>query len=41
MNTDLLVAFGGLVFLAFIGVLYGLYDERKSRKADASSRKVP
>jgi hypothetical protein len=39
VNTDLLVAFGGLTVLAIIGVLYGLYDERKSkRKAEAASR---
>ncbi|MFI5312180.1 MAG: hypothetical protein ACHQQ3_13150 [Gemmatimonadales bacterium] len=38
MNTDLLLAFGGLTFLAIIGVLYGLYDERRSKRADASKK---
>ncbi|MFI5310779.1 MAG: hypothetical protein ACHQQ3_06070 [Gemmatimonadales bacterium] len=39
MNTDLLVAFGGLTVVFIMLVLYGLYDERKSKKkADAAAR---
>ena len=42
MNTNLLVAFGGITVAFIILVLYGLYDERKSRKkADAASREKP
>jgi hypothetical protein len=41
VNTDLLVAAGGLLFLALIGTLYGLYDERRSKRADEASRKQP
>jgi hypothetical protein len=42
VNTNLLVAFGGLTVFAIIGVLYGLYDERKSKeKADAAAREKP
>jgi hypothetical protein len=40
VNNDLLLAAGGLIVLAIAGVAYGLYDERRSRKADASAKKV-
>jgi Na+/pantothenate symporter len=42
VNTDLLVAFGALTVVFIILVLYGLYDERKSKKkADAAAREKP
>jgi uncharacterized membrane protein len=40
VNTDLLVAAGGLIVLAIIGIAYGLYDERRTKKINASRDRI-